>query len=90
MTEEEIKIIEARWKSDMDKKVDKLLGIADKFSIFQASYEEYLKIALEREINSKKWRNAVIEKSMIGFIWAAIGFMALATWEYIQRHVNGK
>ena len=88
MTEEEIKQIEARWKSDIDKKMDRLVEIAERFSIFQAAYEEYLKMALDREMNSKKWRQAVMEKSTIGFIWAAIGFLGIAAWEYIQRHIS--
>ena len=88
MTEEEIKRIDASWKSDVDKKLDRVISIAERFSLFQSSYEEYLKSALEREMNSKKWRRAVMEKTTVGFVWAAIGFFAVSSWEYIQRHLR--
>ena len=72
----------------MDRKVDRIMEIAERFNIFQAAYEEYLKMALDREMNAKKWRQAVIEKSTIGFIWAAICFIGVASWEYIQKHIK--
>ena len=81
MTDEDIRRIEAQWKSDVDMKLDRLIRFAD-------AYEAFIKVLLEREVTRKKWRDAVIEKSTIGFVIAAVGFIALAIWEYLRAHLK--
>lgn len=81
LTPEEMKHIDARWKSDMDKKVDRLLRFAN-------TYEEYLKLCLERELDSKKIRRAVIEKSLAGAIWVMASVVAIALWNYAREAIG--
>lgn len=78
---ERLKQIETRWKSDVDFKLDRLVRIADK-------YEKFLEMLLDREEASAKWRNAVIEKSTVGLVWAMLVFLGMASWEWVKRHLG--
>ena len=81
MTPEEIRHIEATWKSDVDKKLDRLIKFAD-------AYEMYLKLCLERELDKKILRQAVIQKTTVGLIWLLLGITAMALWNYFLRSIG--
>ena len=81
MTSEEISSIEARWKSDVDLKLDRMIRFAD-------AYEAYLKLCLEREIDRKLIRRAVIEKSLAGALWVILGLTCVAVWDYIRHSLK--
>ncbi len=79
--EERRRNIEARWKSDMDAKVDSLVAFAKK-------YEALLEILIERERSRAAMRRAVIEKTLSGLIWAGIvGILSLA-WSGINSELR--
>lgn len=73
LTPERIRQIEARWKSDMDRKMDKVIQFID-------LYSPLLTMLAEREVDRRALRKAVIEKSLAGLVWAAI--VGLATLAY--------
>ena len=74
----DIRRTEARWKSDMDLKMDKLIAFTER-------YEPILKIILFREEEKAKLRQAIIEKSVIGAVWAFIAFAGVAIWSYVKH-----
>lgn len=39
------------------------------------------------DANKKMWRG-IIEKTVGGVIWAALGLLALATWEYLKKQLG--
>jgi len=81
VTPEEIRHIEATWKSDVDKKLDRLIKFAD-------AYEMYLKLCLERELDKKILRQAVIQKTTVGLIWLLLGITGMALWNYFLRSIG--
>lgn len=46
----------------------------------------YVRLAIQREAQSIKLRQAIIEKTFIGLVWAGIGFLGLVLLEYIKAH----
>ena len=80
--DERLRQIEARWKSDMDLKVDSLVAFAKK-------YEGLLEMLIEREKERAAMRKAVIEKTLAGLIWAGIvGLLSLA-WNGLHVELRG-
>lgn len=77
LTPERLRQIEGRWKSDVDLKLDRLVRFAD-------AYEGYLKLCLERETERKAMRRAIIEKTLIGLVWAAVVFVGVSTWHSLR------
>lgn len=73
MSPEEIKKIETKWKSDVDKKLDHLVAFIDR-------YNGLLIELAEREVNRKALRKAVIEKSLSGLIWMGVAGIAALIW----------
>lgn len=73
ITPDEIRRIEARWKSDVDLKLDAIISFND-------TYRPLLTLLLEREIARKKLRDAVIEKSLTGLIIAAVVALVTLAW----------
>lgn len=80
---EDFKKVENRWKSDVDLKLDRLVRFAD-------TYEDYLRMCLEREITRKKLRDAFIEKSLIGAGWAILAFIGFAVKDYVVAQLKGR
>lgn len=83
MTDEEIRKTESRWKSDMDKKMDRMCEFADK-------YEDYLALCLEREQSRKKLRDALIEKTLGALILSGVAVAGIAAWNYLKLQLNLK
>jgi hypothetical protein len=81
LSAEDLRRIEAQWKSDVDLKLDRLCSFAE-------TYENYLALCLKREQTKDKIRAALIEKTLAGFIWAVLGLMGLAIWQYILQYIR--
>lgn len=81
LTQERIKDIETRWKSDVDFKLDRLVAFAN-------AYEPFLVEATQTLKERSAIRRAVIEKSLVGLIWAGLAFLATATWNYVKDHLR--
>jgi len=74
--EAELRRLEARWKSDVDQKLDTLIRADEERS---KKYDVFLDMMIEREKARAKLRSAIIEKTLAGLIWAAIvGLLTLA------------
>ena len=73
LTPERLRHIEARWKSDVDAKLDRVIR-------FIESNEAFIKMLMERESYRAAVRKAIVEKTLAGLIWAAI--VGLATLAY--------
>lgn len=80
---EEYRRLEARWKSDVDLKLDRLITFADK-------YDHFLEALIRKEVRWAKFQDAVIEKTLGALIWGALVFVALAAWHYVQAKILGK
>jgi len=81
LTPEKIREIEARWKSDVDRKLDRVVRFID-------ANEELLAMLMERELDRKALRKAVMEKTLAGLVWGAIvGVLALA-WAGLKSEAH--
>lgn len=67
-TEDQLRRIEAQWKSDIEMKVDALVSFAEE-------YRAFLKVLIERERNRQAFQRAVIEHTLKSLILA--GFVAV-------------
>ena len=47
---------------------------------------QFIELLIEREKDRTKLRRAIIEKSLIGAVWALLVFLAVAVWNEIKRH----
>lgn len=52
------------------------------------SHKNYHETVMEELATRKKWRDAVIEKSLAGLIWAGIVGIGSACWAYIKDHIK--
>lgn len=68
LTQAEIDRINAQWKSDMEKKMDRLVA-------FVARNEAFLNMLIAREERSAAFRRAVIDHTLKTVIWS--GFIAV-------------
>ena len=83
MTDEEIRRIEARWKSDVDLKLDNLIKSF-------AKYEPMLAILIEREQERAAIRKAVIEKTLAGLIYSALIAVLVGAWHWTKDTLGWK
>jgi hypothetical protein len=51
-----------------------------------AEEREYLRLAVRRAARREKLQQAIIEKSLAGLIWAAVIFIGIVFYEYLQNH----
>ena len=65
MTDEEIRRLDATWKSDVDKKIDRMVAFMDKT-------ERFIDVLIEREKSKQTVRRAIIDKSLTALIWGVI------------------
>lgn len=72
-TPERLREIEARWKSDVDRKLDRVVRFIDK-------NEALLIMLTEREIDRKALRKAIIEKSLAGLIYGSVAAVIALIW----------
>lgn len=49
-------------------------------------HHQWLDIAIEREAQSVKFRQSIIEKSLTGVIWAGIVWLGLVFTTYLEAH----
>lgn len=77
MTETEILIQEARWKSDVDKKLDFLVT-------FHEEQREFILMLREREVRRARLQEAVIQKSVGGLILMGIVGLSSLVWTGIK------
>lgn len=47
-------------------------------------HHEFLKLLIEREKELKSLRKAIIEKTIVGLVWAFLVFLATASWTYVK------
>ena len=65
MGDAEIRIIEARWKSDVDLKLDKMLARSEK-------YDQFLDMLIKREESREALRQIFIQKGIGAVVWSAV------------------
>lgn len=64
LTEEEIRRIDATWKSDVEKKIDRMIAFMDKT-------ERFIDVLIDREKSREEVRRAIIDKSITALVWGA-------------------
>jgi hypothetical protein len=62
--------------------------IVETWQDFHGTYGEHLKLSVAREQERAKLRQAVIEKTTVGALWALFGFLAIAAWHQIQNVIK--
>lgn len=85
ISDEELRRIEAAWKSDTDKKLDQLVAFA---ANFESRYEKLLDLLVERERRRAALWSAVIEKTLAGLVWAGMVAMVLGLWQYVKNELK--
>lgn len=76
ISDEEMRRLESRWKSDVDKKLDALIRAEEEH---REKYGSFLDILIQREADRAALRKAVIEKTLAGLIWmVVVGLVSLA------------
>jgi len=81
ISDDELRRQDGRWKSDVDLKLDKLLT-------FSQTYGQLLSLLLAREQSRKKFKDAVIEKSMTGLIWAGLVVVGTALVDWLKKQAQ--
>lgn len=51
--------------------------------------QEWVRKAIEAESRKIRFRDAVIEKSLAGLVWAALLFLGAAVWSYVRTLLHG-
>lgn len=83
--EERLKRLEARWKSDVDSKLDALIRAEEEN---RKKYGAFLDILIQRETDRAALRKSVIEKTLSGLIWmAVVGLVSLA-WSGARSEIG--
>jgi len=85
LTQERIRAIENRWKSDVDSKLDALVAAEKQRA---EKYDAFIDMLIKREVNREKLNSALIEKTLGGAVWAGLVFLAYAAWSYIKDHAK--
>ena len=85
LTQERIRAIENRWKSDVDSKLDALVAAEKRRS---EKYDAFIDMLIKRELNREKLNSALIEKTLGGAVWGALVFLSYAVWSYVKDHAK--
>lgn len=72
-TPDQLRLLEAQWKSDVDRKIDRMVAFMDKT-------EKFLDMMIDREAKRAQLRDAIITKSVLVLVGAAIVFVGHAIW----------
>ena len=56
--------------------------------IFIGKYGNLIDLLMVRETNNAKLRELVIERLVTGGVWAVVGFLFFASWEFIKRNLK--
>jgi hypothetical protein len=83
MTGERLDALE-RWRADIEKRFADAFPGAD-----HVGHCRYHQLMIEDLAERKKLRQAVMEKTVAGLIWAIVMGLAIATWQYIVKSVRG-
>jgi len=83
MTDEEIRRIEARWKSDVDLKLDALIRAEHDRGV---KYDAFLDMLVAREKGRAEIRRAIIEKGIIALSVYCVGLMGTFMWDAVVQH----
>jgi len=62
--------------------------IVDTWHDFHGTYGEHLKQSVAREKEIAALRKAVIEKTVVGALWACFAFLAIASWHQLQNYLK--
>lgn len=49
---------------------------------------QWVELAIQREAQSIRLRQAVIEKTLAGLVWMSVVGVGMAVWEYVRAHVG--
>lgn len=77
----EIRRIEARWKSDVDLKLDKMLARSEK-------YDQFLDMLMRRESSREALRQVMIQKGVGATVWAIVLGAATLLWAGIMHEAK--
>lgn len=83
MTDERLDSLE-RWREDMEKRFADAFPGGD-----HVGHCRYHRLMIEDIEARRKLRQAVMEKSVAGLVWAGLVFLGLAAWTYFKNLVHG-
>lgn len=81
----EFKRSELRWRSDMENEIKKLVALQQARA---EKYDAFIDMLVIREQGRQKLREAIIEKTLGGAVWAGLIFLAAAVWQSVKEHVK--
>jgi len=81
MSDEEIRLLEARWKSDVDLKLDNLIARGQK-------YDAFLDMLIDREKRRAELQQSIINKTLTGLIMAALIGLGSLAWAGLESHLR--
>ena len=77
----EIRRIEARWKSDVDLKLDKMLARSEQ-------YDQFLDMLMRRESSREALRQVMIQKGVGATVWAIVLGACTLLWAGIMHEAK--
>lgn len=83
LTPDDIRRIEARWKSDVDLKLDALIAAE---RAHRDKYDAFIDMLIKREQSRAELRKAIIEKGIIALSIYFVGLLGTVMWDAIQQH----
>lgn len=81
ISDDEIKRIDARWKSDVDTKLDKMLARSEK-------YDQFLDMLMKREESREALRQIFIQKGVGAVVWSVVLGTCTLIWVGITHEVK--
>jgi hypothetical protein len=83
MTDERLDALE-RWQADMDRRFAEAFPGGD-----HVGHCRYHELMIEDIAVKKRLRQAVMEKTVAGLVWAVIVGLAIAGWQYLKALLKG-
>lgn len=84
LTPEAVRLIEARWKSDIEQILEVLLRRSAEQIAFQKKYEQHLEAQIEAANRWKKAQDAIIHKTLGALAWGAVLGLLSLIWHGLQ------
>lgn len=75
-----------RLEDELADKIADAVKTALNGRILSAEETQWVQLAIKRESQSIKLRQAIIEKTLTGLIWAGLGLLGLMFMDYLQAH----
>lgn len=72
-----------RWRADLERRFAEAFPGGD-----HVGHCRYHQLMIEDIDAKKKLRQAVMEKSVAGLVWAGIVGLSLAVWQYIKESIR--